>query len=97
MAVMLFIQAVQLLHTHPSTGISASLKKNAGFAIVKPAIEAGLCAVCDFHYLKDKDFSTFLGLVAPLVVNTILFIDHNTSLVSVRLFDLTGRGPPVRA
>jgi hypothetical protein len=99
-ALMLFINAVKLLHTHPGTPKNTSFDKvsfssipcNIGKQQIK---ENDYCSICDFQLVRDADVSQITIIIPVHLQVAVVNVAHLPSCLLTFPIACSGRAPPV--
>ena len=99
MALMLFINAVKLFHTHPALTESAVFAKkvsshHSGDILPQRDIQNDHCAICDFQLTKDAEVPTTTVALIPLFHQDTFCIPKLLSFISAFHSTSSGRAPP---
>jgi hypothetical protein len=99
-ALMLFINAVKLLHTHPGIPRNASFDKVSFLSIPinigKQQIKQNdYCSICDFQLVRDADVSHITIVIPAHLQVAIVNVAHLPSCLLTFPIACSGRAPPV--
>lgn len=96
MALLLFIHAAKLLHTHHNNAFLSSATDNTGKTYIAGA--SSICSICSFEYVRDAvvpdgTFTVAPPAVAlPSITGECLFTIPTTDILAI-----AARGPPAMA
>jgi hypothetical protein len=92
MAVLLFIQGVQLLHRHHYTPLKSSAVSSG---LDKFTRSAHACAICDYHLAKDAELPHATVSLQALPYHYIVYSFRQPIKYAGLLQAHTNKGPPV--
>ena len=102
MALMLYINAIKLFHTHPG-GYSFDAVRTHVFTPVTPdnhgqhIVQGNQCAICDFQLVKDADIAAVSIEMTPMRQVDVYRAAYLHTWLPVFPVSTPGRAPPATA